>query len=63
MNADGNLVNWWTNSSEAQFEQKAQCLIDQYNAYVIGDTHVSEMSSLLYCSDCAPLFNVRCHFS
>ena len=48
MNADGNLVNWWTNASEAQFELKAQCLIDQYNAYVIGDTHVSELGSLLY---------------
>ncbi|KAG2456971.1 PHEX Metalloendopeptidase, partial [Polypterus senegalus] len=30
---DGNLHQWWTNSSIAKFTEKTQCMIDQYNGY------------------------------
>ncbi|MBS1802199.1 MAG: M13 family metallopeptidase [Acidobacteria bacterium] len=29
---DGNLKDWWTKEDEAKFTQKAQCMVDQYNA-------------------------------
>ena len=29
---DGNLKDWWTKDDEAKFNQKAQCMVDQYNA-------------------------------
>ncbi|XP_028655269.1 phosphate-regulating neutral endopeptidase PHEX [Erpetoichthys calabaricus] len=30
---DGNLHQWWTNSSISKFTEKTQCMIDQYNGY------------------------------
>ncbi|XP_058886757.1 phosphate-regulating neutral endopeptidase PHEX-like isoform X1 [Acipenser ruthenus] len=30
---DGNLHQWWTNTSIANFNQKTQCMINQYNTY------------------------------
>ncbi|XP_065114436.1 phosphate-regulating neutral endopeptidase PHEX isoform X2 [Paramisgurnus dabryanus] len=30
---DGNLDQWWTNSSITRFNEKTQCMIDQYNGY------------------------------
>ena len=29
---DGNLKDWWTKDDEAKFKQKAQCMVDQYDA-------------------------------
>jgi putative endopeptidase len=29
---DGNLKDWWTKDDEAKFKDKAQCMIDQYDA-------------------------------
>jgi putative endopeptidase len=29
---DGNLKNWWTKDDETKFTQKAQCMVDQYDA-------------------------------
>jgi putative endopeptidase len=29
---DGNLKDWWTKEDEAKFKEKAQCMVDQYNA-------------------------------
>jgi putative endopeptidase len=29
---DGNLKEWWTKEDEAKFTQKAQCMVDQYDA-------------------------------
>lgn len=40
--AQGNLVNWWTEEDLAEFETRSQILIDQFNAYVaIDDLHVN----------------------
>ena len=41
MDSEGNLVNWWSAESERKFEQRAQCLVDQYSQYMIDDIHVS----------------------
>ncbi|HXS78244.1 MAG TPA: M13 family metallopeptidase [Terracidiphilus sp.] len=29
---DGNLKDWWTKDDEAKFKEKAQCMVDQYDA-------------------------------
>ncbi|MGC2616861.1 MAG: M13 family metallopeptidase [Terracidiphilus sp.] len=29
---DGNLKDWWTKEDEAKFKEKAQCMVDQYDA-------------------------------
>lgn len=31
--ADGNLANWWTPEVRERFEQKTQCVVDQYASY------------------------------
>lgn len=36
----GNLRNWWTPSTNAAFKQKAQCYIDQANAYEVAQVHL-----------------------
>ncbi|HEY6273267.1 MAG TPA: M13 family metallopeptidase [Terriglobales bacterium] len=35
--AKGNLRDWWTKDDSAQFEKRAQCIVDQYAQYVIVD--------------------------
>ncbi len=33
----GNLRNWWTDADRREFEQRAQCVVDQYSGYTIID--------------------------
>jgi endothelin-converting enzyme/putative endopeptidase len=35
--AQGNLRNWWTENDRKEFEQRAQCVVDQYSGYTIID--------------------------
>jgi len=35
--ARGNLRNWWTEADRKEFEQRAQCVVDQYSGYTIID--------------------------
>jgi len=35
--AQGNLRNWWTEADRKEFEQRAQCVVDQYSSYTIID--------------------------
>lgn len=35
--AGGNLTDWWTAEDAKEFEQRAQCLVDQYGEYVVVD--------------------------
>jgi putative endopeptidase len=35
--AQGNLKDWWTRSDEAEFNQGAQCIVDQYAQYTVVD--------------------------
>jgi putative endopeptidase len=40
--ASGNLENWWTKEDEAKFKEKANMVVNQYNAYTVLDTlHVN----------------------
>lgn len=39
---DGNLKDWWTKGDEAKFKQKAQCMVDQYDAIeAVPGVHVN----------------------
>lgn len=44
--AKGNLHPWWTDADSAQFIERAQGLIDQFDAYVVGDRHVRGEATL-----------------
>ena len=35
--AQGNLRNWWTETDRKEFEQRAQCVVNQYSGYRIID--------------------------
>jgi len=35
--ATGNLRMWWTEADRKEFEQRAQCVVDQYSGYTIVD--------------------------
>ncbi|MBI4891855.1 MAG: M13 family metallopeptidase, partial [Acidobacteria bacterium] len=35
--AEGNLKNWWTPEDRKKFEDRAACVIDQYNTLEVGD--------------------------
>ena len=35
--AQGNQRNWWTGADRKEFEQRAQCVVDQYSGYTIID--------------------------
>ncbi|CAG2168946.1 unnamed protein product [Oppiella nova] len=38
--ADGNLVNWWTQAIHKRFDEKANCFIDEYNSYIDTQTQM-----------------------
>jgi putative endopeptidase len=33
--AEGNLKSWWTPEDRAKFEERAQCVVDQFNGYEV----------------------------
>jgi len=35
--SNGKYSNWWTNSTEAEFDKLSQCFIDQYGNYTVED--------------------------
>lgn len=37
---DGNLNNWWTNSSQNGFSKLKKCFVDQYSGYTLHGHHV-----------------------
>ena len=39
---EGNLKDWWTAEDAKAFEQRAQCLVDEYNSFVaVDDVHIN----------------------
>lgn len=34
---DGNMKQWWNNSTIRAFRERAQCIIDQYSMYKIDE--------------------------
>lgn len=39
--AQGNLRSWWSEASGQAFEEKAECVVEQYEQYTVGDLHVN----------------------
>jgi endothelin-converting enzyme/putative endopeptidase len=39
--AKGNLKDWWKPEDAKNFESRAQCLVDEYNGFAIGDAKVN----------------------
>ncbi|KAG0173553.1 hypothetical protein DFQ28_007969 [Apophysomyces sp. BC1034] len=37
--ADGRLVQWWTNETAQSFDEKAQCFVKQYSEFTVEDGH------------------------
>jgi putative endopeptidase len=37
----GNLADWWTKEDNDKFTEKAQCLIDEYSQFSVGDTKLN----------------------
>ena len=37
----GNLEDWWTKEDADKFTQKAQCIIDEYSHFSVGDTKLN----------------------
>jgi len=37
----GNLEDWWTKEDGDKFTQKAQCIVDEYAQFSVGDTHLN----------------------
>lgn len=53
---NGNLIDWWTPSTEEQFLQRKQCIIEQYGNYIVPELglHVSfsychALRNIFYC--------------
>jgi predicted metalloendopeptidase len=42
----GNLREWWTPAVNQAFDQKAQCVANQYSAYAVGDLHLNGQLTL-----------------
>ncbi|HEY4183041.1 MAG TPA: M13 family metallopeptidase [Kofleriaceae bacterium] len=38
--SDGNLVNWWQESTQKEFAARTKCVVDQYSKYEIAGTKV-----------------------
>lgn len=44
---DGNLKDWWSKADAKKFEERAQCVVDEYNGFVaIDDVHLNGKASL-----------------
>jgi len=45
--ARGNLKNWWTEADAKRFEDRTQCIVDQYAQYVVVDeVHINSRLTL-----------------
>ncbi|XP_022090792.1 endothelin-converting enzyme 1-like [Acanthaster planci] len=42
----GNLHNWWKNASAQAYKERAQCVLEQYSSFKIGDKHVNGLLTL-----------------
>lgn len=43
---EGNLRPWWQNSSVSAFQQRAQCMMEQYSSYLVNGEHVNGKQTL-----------------
>ena len=40
---NGNRIQWWKNDSITQFNERVQCLVEQYNQYIFQGYQVRKM--------------------
>ena len=38
---DGNLVDWWDPKTKKEYLKRAQCIIDQYNGYLVKEVNLT----------------------
>ena len=38
---DGNLPQWWSHDVIEAFKERAQCMIDQYDSYVVQEVNMT----------------------
>ncbi|XP_035628629.1 endothelin-converting enzyme 2-like isoform X3 [Oncorhynchus keta] len=43
---DGNLRPWWQNSSVDAFNNRTECMVEQYNGFTINGTHINGTQTL-----------------
>lgn len=43
---NGNMNDWWTATSAAQFQDRSQCMVDQYSQFEIDGTHFNGQFTL-----------------
>uniref|UniRef100_A0AAQ5ZAG7 endothelin-converting enzyme 1 n=1 Tax=Amphiprion ocellaris TaxID=80972 RepID=A0AAQ5ZAG7_AMPOC len=43
---EGNLRQWWQNSSVEAFRQRTECMVDQYSRYTVNGEHVNGKQTL-----------------
>ena len=44
---DGNRIPWWTDTTVEQFDQRKQCIIDQYSNYSVPSIHMNVSIDIL----------------
>ncbi len=52
--AVGNLHNWWKNKSAEAYKEHAQCIVDQYHDYKVGDDELHVRLSYLIFNHTSP---------
>jgi len=45
-NGTGAYIDWWTQQATVEFDQRAQCLITQYDAFLVEGQHVNGSATL-----------------
>ena len=49
---DGNRIQWWTDESVDNFEERTQCFVDQYSQYELQGYKVTAVNSFLSVLNC-----------
>lgn len=49
---DGNLKNWWDQTSMAEFLNRERCLVNQYQQYTVQGHHVSHVMRIAVLRQC-----------
>ena len=43
---NGNFHNWWFGKTDEKFKQMGNCLVDQYNSYIVPEVNMSVNGAL-----------------
>lgn len=52
---DGNLKNWWDQTSMAEFLNRERCLVNQYQQYTVQGHHVSHVMRIAVLRQCGKI--------